>query len=305
MTSAAPATMPELCNRHYPLHATTALMILLTQGIDLRRVDILADGEHENYKGEVRRQQPGPGEPVDPREKIVLRVGHAGAVDQLPYQFFYGLDSQNATRSADWEERARRLMAPFDAAVVRSAAVADFEKLRFQFGFADLDHVSRFLELFGFDRGEPTSELREALIWAMLMPSFNQWAGNPQQVEKALQCLFDYEFAIIENRRTTHQIPAHLRYRLGSPTERLGCESVIGESFSECDSGYTVVVKRVREEDVRRFLPGQPGRRKLEQVLNICMPGHLEYDIRIEPDTGDGILGHEIGGAYLGYSTYG
>ena len=94
-------TMPQLCDRHNPLHTNTALMILMSAGVNPDQIEILADGESENYKGEIRSQEPAAGEPLGPRDKVVLRVGQYGGFDSLPYQFFYGLDSGSASRFLD------------------------------------------------------------------------------------------------------------------------------------------------------------------------------------------------------------
>lgn len=304
MNASRPAVMPDFCGRRHPLPITTALMLLMKMDIDLERVDILAEGEHENYKGEVREQHPQPGQVIGAHENIVLKVGYAGAVDQLPYQFFYGLDSRSANRSADWEDRARRLMAPFDAAVIRRLAEAEFEELRHKHSFEDLEHITRFLSLFDIETDDTIGNLREGLLWAAMMPSFNQWAGNPRLVEKALECIFGYAFRIVENVRTSYEIPPHLQYRLGSEAGRLGRETVLGDTFSECDTAFKVVMKDVIPEDIRRFLPGQPGRQKLQQVLDICLPSHFTCRIILEPSSRKTAMGRESDAAYLGYSTY-
>lgn len=303
MDKSAKTTMPDFCSRRHPVSITTALMLLMKMGIDLRRVDILAEGEHENYKGEIRYQQPAPGEEVGRRDQIVLKIGYAGAVGQLPFQFFYGLDSGSATRTADWQDRAYRLMAPFDAAVVRRLAQAEFEELRHQQCFGDPEHITRFLELFGFDTSL-ISNLREGLLWMAMMPSFNEWAGNAEKVERALSCLFGYDFKIIENVPTRHKIPPDLQYRLGSKADRLGHETVLGESFTECDTAVTVVMRGVPAGDLKRFLPGQPGHSQLRKVLDTCLPNHFTCRIEIEPDTKQTVLGDGTQPAYLGYSSY-
>ena len=303
MNRATATAMPDLCNRNQPVSITTALMLLLKMGIDLQQVDILAEGEHENYRGEIREQQPAPGEEIGRRDRIVLKIGYAGAVGQLPYQFFYGLDSGSATRTADWEDRAYRLMAPFDAAVVRRMAEAEFEELKHQHSFGDFEHITRFLSLFGFD-ASLIDDLHEGLLWTAMMPSFNEWAGNARKVERALKCLFGYDFEIYENVPSRHEIPPELQYRLGSRTRQLGKETVVGDSFSERDTAIRVVMRGVPASDLKRFLTGQPGHHKLRRVLEICLPGHFICKIEIEPEVKQAALGDEAQAAYLGYSSY-
>jgi hypothetical protein len=304
MTQSNLAKMPDFCSRRCPVHLYAALMILMKMGVDLRRVRLLADGEHENYKGEVRSQLPEAGEAIGPEDEVVLTVGAYGAFDHLPYQFFYGLDNHGATRSQDWEARARRLMAPFDASKIRSLARCEYEALQFALGFADRDQLSKFLDLFAFDTAELSEGLREDILWSALMPYFHHWAGNAELVTRALECLFGYKFRIIESVSARYDIPEDLQYRLGSQTDCLGAETVLGDSFAECDSKVTVVAEGIRAEDVRRFLPGQHLRRKLDQLLKTCLPGHLAFDVEIRPEQRDGALGAEGDGAYLGYSAF-
>jgi len=304
MTRSTPPTMPDLCSRRCPVHLHAALMILMKMGIDLRRVRMLADGERENYKGEVRSQRPQAGETIGPNDEVVLTVGAFGAFDHLPYQFFYGLDNGGADRSQDWEARARRLLAPFDASKIRSLARCDYEALQFALGFADRDQLAKFLGLFAFDAAELSDGLQQDILWSALMPYFHHWGGNAELVTRALECLFGYKFRIVESVRDTYQIPAELQFHLGSGTGQLGVETVLGESFVECDSAVTVIVENVRADDVRRFLPGQNLRTKLDQLLKICLPGHLTFDVEIRTKRKKGALGEESNGAYLGYSAY-
>jgi len=304
MTPARPITMPDFCNRHHPVRIDAALMTLLRMEVDLERVEILADGESENYRGEIRHQVPQPGETIGPDTRVVLRAGWYGGFDNLPYQFFYGLESHGLSRSAEWEERGRRLMAPFDAASVRSLGRTQYEELRFNQGFADRKHLARFLKLFGLDWAITWNEIPTALLWLAMLPSFNEWAGNARQVERALEALFGYRFVIGESRPRTYTIPEDLRYHLGGDGGRLGHETVLGESFTESDSCYEVVVKAVRVNDIRSFLPGQELRLRLDQVLDLCMPSHLERAIRVEPATRTAALGDAPEASYLGYSSF-
>jgi hypothetical protein len=304
MTSSPPTTMPDFCDRHHPVRINTAIMTLLRMGVDLERIDILADGESENYRGEIRHQDPQPGETIGPDTKVVLRVGSFGGFDHLPFQFFFGLESHGLTRSSEWEERGRRLMAPFDAASVRSLGRTQYEELRFNQGFADRKHLMRFLKLFGLEWDITWDEMPTALLWLAMLPSFHAWAGNAKQVERALEALFGYRFIIRESQPRTYAIPPNLCYHLGADGGRLGHETVLGDSFRECDSAYELVVKAVSANDIHRFLPGQELRGRLEKVLDLCLPSHLERVVRIEPASRITGLGAEPSGTYLGYNAF-
>jgi hypothetical protein len=295
--------MPDFCNRRYPFHYATAINLLMKMGVDINRVEILAMGEYENYKGEVREQQPAPASPLQSNTKIVLKVGYPGAVDQLPYQFFYGLNDSKP-RGGDWEMNARKLMAPYDAAVVRHEAVMRYQALKFSFGVADEEHLGRFLDLFAFDRNGEIRNVEDMIAWASLMPAFYLWGGSAEKTAEVLRLMFGYKFRIVENIRSEYEIPEGIRYRLGTKSGRLGRESVIGRSFAENDSAFQVVVSGVARQDMADFLPGGKKRKKLEWALSLCMPNDLDYRVTFDIENRAMVVGMKEEGTYLGYSTH-
>ena len=84
----------------------------------------------------------------------------------------------------------------------------------------------------------------------------------------------------------------------------LGESLVLGRSFSECDSTYEVVVEEVDIESISSFLPGGMGRRKLEWLLDICMPSNLDRRIRVKTAAKTATIGKGKSESYLGFSTY-
>lgn len=295
--------MPDFCNRDYPFHYETALNLLMKMGVDINRVSLLAVGEYENYKGEVLEQVPAPNTALRSDTRIELKVGYPGVVDQLPYQFFYGL-AGGPGRTGQWEIEARQMMAPYDAAVVRHEAELRYQALKFSFGVADKNHLDRFLDLFALAEEEQIRGLEDMIIWAALMPGFHLWGGNQDSVVEVLQLLFGYRFRIVENIASKYEIPEGIRYRLGTKSGRLGRESVIGRSFSECDTTYRVVISGIRREDMAAFIPGGAGRKKLEWVLELCMPNNLDYRLVFEVEDRAMIVGMKKEGSFLGYSTH-
>jgi hypothetical protein len=295
--------MPDFCSRRFPFHYTTALNILMKMGIDISNINILSVGEYENYKGEVREQKPRPGTTIDSDTKIVLKVGSPSAVDYMPYQFFYGLRGIRDS-GREWDERARCLMAPFESSIIRRNSIARFLSLKYDIGIIDQDYLVRILKLYGFDFSGLDTDTAEMLFWFSAFSSFHFWAGNPEAVEKVLTSLFGYDFKIIENVKAEYEIPPPIQYRLGAKSGRLGKETVIGRSFVEYDSGYTVVIMGVEPEDVEKLLPGRSLREKLEWVLSICMPSNLDYHPKIKVDVARTKVGRERRESYLGYSTF-
>jgi hypothetical protein len=295
--------MPDFTNRQYPFHFANALNLLMKMGVNIDRVEILAIGEFENYKGEIREQQPPPGSPIKSGTKITLKVGYPSAVDQLPYQFFYGLQG-STPRSGEWDLDARRVMAPYDATVIRHEADLRYQTLKFSFGVADQDHLSRFLDLFGFDRDGEVRNLEDLIIWASLLPSFHLWGGNLEKVAEVLHLLFGHRFRIVENVRAEYDIPESIRYHLGAKSGRLGRESIIGRSFSEYDSTYQVIISDITRKEIAAFVPGGTRRKKLEWVLGLCMPNDLDYRISFDVKNRALVVGEREEGAYLGYATH-
>lgn len=295
--------MPDFCNRRYPYHYATALNLLMKMGIEVSRVNILAIGEYENYKGEVLAQEPKAATPLTRETPIVLKIGCQSAVDILPYQFFYGFGGK-PDRRADWELRSRQLLAPFDAAAARHEALARYLTLRYSFGVIDEEHLERYLKLFDFTLGDGQADLHERVIWASMLPGFHLWAGDPERVAGILGTLFGFRFRIVENVVSRHVIPEDARYRLGSKSGRLGRESIVGRSFTEYDSTYRVVISGISRREVAAFVPGRPLRKKLESVLAMCMPNNLGYRISFDVPDGATIIGRKAGSAYLGYGTH-
>ena len=83
--------MPDFLGRRYRFHYLTAMNLLESMGVPLGDIRVRAAGEYENYRGEIRSQDPAPGTAIPPGTVITLHVGCFSAVDFMPYQFFYGL----------------------------------------------------------------------------------------------------------------------------------------------------------------------------------------------------------------------
>ncbi len=295
--------MPDFCSRRYPFHYVTALNILMKMGVDLSRVNLLAVSEFENYKGEIHQQSPEPGEPVTTDTQISLHVGCLSAADHVPYQFFYGVQG-GRDRSSEWEDRARETMAPFDSAVIRYRALAGYEAHKFNFGVLDRDYLLSYLELFDFAPNEDLPDISELLFWVAALPAFHNWAGNAEALTAVLESLIGYPVEIMESVSTRFDIPEAMQSHLGTESGRLGQELLLGSSFAECDSGCRVVIREVAPDDVVNLVPGGAKRRKLEWLLDICMPGNLEAVISVEAVSARAMLGKEAEKGYLGYSTY-
>lgn len=292
--------MPDFLSRRYRFHYLTAMNLLESMGVPLADIRVRAEGEYENYRGEIRSQDPAPGTAIPPGSIITLNVGCGSAVDFMPYQFFYGL--QGIRDSDDtWETAARSVMAPFDAATIRYAASMRMQALSYDFGITDGGHIRRFMELFEYRPGEEAQGAGKIAFLAAILPSLHVWGGNPAAVTIVLKKLFGYDVRLKENLKTTTAIPEDIRYRLGSKAARLGSETVIGRSFEDCDSRYEVEFIGVPPGEVRDLLPGGRTRRRVETFLDFCTPGDTDRTIAVKVKRPAARAGRE---KYLGYSTY-
>lgn len=295
--------MPDFTGRRNAFHYTTALNTLLKMGVDLNKVDLLAVGEYQNYRGEIFEQNPEPDTPLGASTKITLKVGFSSAVDQMPYQFFYGLAGIRAS-TGKWEDAARCMMAPFDAAVIRNHAFAKFKDLKSNLGLIDYNHLKSFLQLFEFALDRETDDLRESSVWASVYPAFNLWAGSPVLVCRVMKALFGYDFEIRENTPTEHSIPASCQSKLGARSDRLGDGFILGKKFTDYDSGYELLIKNVRQDQVKALLPGGAARKKIERALDTFMPSDLIYRIRVKVRGERTAIGKKEHKNYLGYTSY-
>ena len=303
MMAPAEKVMPDFCDRRYPQHYVTALNILKKMDIELDRVNLLAVGEYKNYRGEIIEQAPKPGAPLDRKTKITLHIGFSSAVDYMPYQFFYGMGGRRPS-TGEWELRARTLMAPFDAAVIRYHTKARYQTLKYNFGVIDREYLKKYIDLFDFLLDDQFVDIEEILIWANVLPYFNLWSGNPVKVVKILEYIFRREFYIRENIAGEYEIPPRIQYRLGNKTGRLGKETVLGEKFTEYDSSYRLVMRAQTPEDIDEYMPGKPKRKKLEWVMKVCMPNQLDYELAFELKDRGMVLGREGRANRLGYSSF-
>lgn len=298
--------MPDFTSRRFKFHYLTALNLLESMGIPLDNIHLKAAGIYENYRGEIRSQEPEVGEVITHGTVVTLEVGCESAIDFMPYQFFYGLQGIRDTDNT-WEDEARCLMAPFDAATIRYEAAMRMHSLKNSFGVIDEEHLKRFMVLYEFDPGDGVKSSSDMMFLAAILPSIHSWGGNPEAVSAVLERLTGFRVSMKENVKSRTEIPSEIKYRLGSRTGRLGCETLVGSSFEECDSTYEVSFVGVPKGKIGDLLPGGKVRNRVESFLDFCMPGDLDYRISIAVDRkhAEKTRAHEertMG--HLGYSTY-
>jgi hypothetical protein len=271
--------MPDFCSRRQPFGYVTALNTLMKLGVDPSNISLLAVGLFDSYKGGILYQEPDPGKPLSRTTAVTLHVGCLSAVDHTA------------------------LMAPFDSAFIRFEALARHESHKFNLGIVDRRFLLKFLELFDF---QPTGapDLAELMFWVSVLPAAHLWAGNGRGVAAVLTHLLRCPVEINESVPNRFELPPECRSPLGSAAAGLGTGFVLGRAFTEQDSTYEVVVEDVPAERLASFLPGKPDRLKLEWLLGVCMPSHLEYRILVVPCTRVHPIGRKGGAFNLGYGSF-
>jgi len=175
---------------------------------------------------------------------------------------------------------------------------------KFNFGVVEKSHLKHFLELFAFNPEKHAPDLTEWMFWVSAMPLFHRWSGNARAVGAIIGRLIGQPVEIIENVEAWFELPGDCRSSLGTASGALGETLVAGRRFADCDSSYQVIVHDLPAARVPEFLPGGGGRRKIEWLLSVCMPGNLEAIISVRTRRSNQPLGKEQRTCYLGYTTY-
>lgn len=295
--------MPDLVN---PLTSTSfvhALISLRRGGANLENVRLLLKGVFENYKGEIIGQLPPPDTEINSNRVIELEVGSQSMVDHLPPSLFF--DPRKEYRDFDkMELRSRNLFSCFDSMMAKIKATLEYILLVYDSVFLEHSFSKKFLGAFGLPEEGWTSE--ELFFWTALLPGFHQWAGTKKGTEEVLSKFLGIKIRIEENKRGENGLPIELRSLLGRKSSKLGLDWSLGNCFSECESSFEVVVGPISASEVGDFLPPGLKRKKLDQVLNHCVPGQLRWSVTLKLKQKEKIfcLGENTQNCVLGYSTY-
>lgn len=216
--------MPDFCTprRVFRHDVDTAVATLGRLGVGLDRVRVVSAGPGWPA-GTVLGQEPAPGEPLEPRTRVVLTVAGSGGIDHLPYP----------VRDGDGTEfRADRLMALLDDPLNKLA-----QHVRQAGGFLalppdDPTPARRWIEeIFGLSAAPFPRECWYPL--ARLLPALHRLAGTEDAVKVAFRQVFGLPVA--ETRVVAGLVPldAPERTRLGRAASRLGVDAVAGGGLAE------------------------------------------------------------------------
>lgn len=296
-------TMPQLANPLSPSSLVHAILLLKRSGVSPERVRLLLRGEFESYKGEIAKHLPSAKTEMDPSTLVQLDLASPSMVDQLPPSLFF----DPAKKQVDFEKielRARELFSPFDSAMAKLKASLEYIILVYKFIFTEPLFSKRFINTFNFPDKEWSPE--ELFFWMLLLPGFHQWAGTKTGTEKVLSIFLETKVRIKENQIGKNELPRELQSSLGGCGSRLGRDWSLGNHFTECDSSLKVIIGPVSVSKVKDFLPSGIRRKKLDLILDNCVPGQLRWSVtlKIKDKERSFSLGEQSPNCVLGYSTY-
>lgn len=295
--------MPDLANPGSSTPFVHKLAGLKRVGVALENVRLLLNGEFENYKGEIIHQLPPPGEEIDPSAVMLLVVGCSSMVDQLPPSLFF-VPRKRYVDFDKMELESRKLFSCFDSMMSKIKATLEYILLVYDSVFLERTFSKRFIGAFGFPEDGWSSE--ELFFWMMLLPGFHRWAGTKKGTEEVLAQFLNTRVRIKENQKGENNLPIELQSLLGERSNRLGLDWFLGNCFSECESSFKVIIGPVSVSQVRDFLPLGPKRKKLDRILNHCVPGQLRWNVALELKQKEKnfTLGETTPNCVLGYSAY-
>lgn len=295
--------MPPLANPLSPSSLIHAVLWLKKLGVSADNLRLLFKGVFESYKGEISKHLPSSGMEIDPSTLIQLEVASASMVDQLPFSLFFDPNQKHLDLEKT-EFRARELFSIFDATMAKIKTTLEYILLVYNFVFVEPSFSKNFVRAFGFPEDEWNSE--ELFFWMLLLPGFHQWAGTKKGTEKVLSIFLGTKVKIEENQRGENSLPVELQSCLGIRGSKLGSDWSLGNSFSECDSSFKVMIGPISATQVRDFLPLRLKRKKLDLILEHCVPGQLRWsiDLKLKRKERNFSLGENTPNCVLGYSTY-
>ncbi|MEO8367753.1 MAG: type VI secretion system baseplate subunit TssG [Candidatus Solibacter sp.] len=136
----------------------------------------------------------------------------------------------------------------------------------------------RWIRLFGIDPAQWPKENWYEL--ALLLPPLQRLAGTEEGIRTALRQLLGVEVLEITPQRSFLPIPAEHRCALGRHNRQLGLDTVMGKRVE----GLRALEIRLGPMTLARWedLQQPEGRRRLETVLDLCMPVHQERRVTYE-----------------------
>ena len=292
--------MPELTAPQYGFRHTvdSALESLERLGVPARRITIRMAGLGWPA-GWVVGQSPAAGAPLTPNTIVQLSVAGLGLFHCLPVAMW--------ERAGESGVGTQEIVELFDDPF-RKAAHWIWEGARvYNLRREDQPACARWIELFGLKPADWPQENWHEL--ALLLPALQRIAGRDVGIRAALWQLLGLTIHEIIPRRRRLEIPTSSRAALGRANQQLGIDSVIGARVED----RRALEIRLGPLTLERYdeLQRPESRRRLEAVLNLCMPLYQAwtvsfevFDRRLAPRLGIAAANARLGvNSYLGQAA--
>jgi len=295
-----PFKMPDFCFR--PDGQTKSLKAayvhLRRMGVPDKDIFIYAQGEFNQFKGEILDQQPQAGDMVLPGNKITLIAAVPGISQMMPDLFTdnlsdYLIDDNNPRHGV------KKLFAIFDSLFLKM--LCRLEWIRDI--YAGVHHSTRFIDYLNSICCVPETGISEFNFNSMgYIPSrLSRFLGTEGGLRVFLEAAIGLKVKtrILGNQEIP--APGDTLAGLGAKS-RLGENIFVGDRFEGDKPKLEVSFQLDKPEDVLRAIKIIENKKFLEDMFRLVLPYYVDQcEISIEP-TGEEIT-FVNGNSYLGFST--
>ncbi len=254
-------------------------------GVDADRVVVLRRQsearltDKEIIDIEYKRDYEGNG-----RDMLLVRTNRNGIYDNLPEGLFHDTSGLKGTskevvidsikRQNKQEFYIRRFFSLYEAEVERTRMEMQLTELRYDRTGRHRTFVDALARLWPVIA---QMELRTAMLFTRVIPYIPEIRNSYRETARAIALITGYRVQISEE--IGQKTPPVKFPRLG--TARLGVNSVLKGKFRYACATVTVTPP---QKELRELLPGCPGRRVLEGLLELFLPNSTDYRIVLVPE---------------------
>ena len=310
--------MPDLITRRPTPSVVAALEGLAALGVDLERVEIIPVSPLEEFKGEIVGQVPHPGDELGARAAITLFVSRDGLSERLPHGLLEPLpttqDEMHVTLEPGtvpefWERQVaafapgRQFITVIDRALARLGRdIARVETALWSLGH-DASLPRGLFEVLGLPDLDFDDD--EAFWLATRLHSLPDRIGPSESLASLLGEFLDLPVRCEWVAGPQIELEAADRTPLGTLNARLGESLALGPRFSDAVPALRVRIGPVPAAEHRALDSDPRWWRRIEGMVDLCLPAEMESDVLLELRRSDrGLALGDVLSARLGRSTY-
>lgn len=298
---------------HTDYRAEVIAAEIVAAGIDLDQILITPIGSFKRpYSKEIAEIQVEIPE-GELTEYLRILIYREGIYDMLPQRLFHQPLRGKTIKSEEeiieeikihrqQEKQARRFFSVFDTEIFSLKTLLSVKENRMDRSGRYLDLVavfSPFWPIFNY------LDLNQANFFLHFIPLFHQVRNDIHFMEKFATVLLDTPVTILTRvKAVTH----HLKGGLTLGKNKLGVDSVSGESFQEDEEELVAKVGPLSGVEIDRFMPGTPNDKILHYLFDYFLPVEVNIilDLDIAPDSRKMDIGTTTNGppAYMGVNSY-